>query len=79
VNRDLADWQSKVLPRLHNETVALICEVVWPGTSSLPAPLQAFRYGAVRDVIDGFPTPVLSMKDRDAIHAAAKPILEGAK
>lgn len=80
MNRELHDWESKVMPsRLHNSVVAAICEVVWPGTSTLPAPLQAFRFGSVRDVLDGYPTPVLSQRDRDAITAAAKPILEGMK
>lgn len=79
MDRELQDWQDKVIPRLHNSLVAAICEVVWPGTATLPAPLQAFRYGAVRDVLDGFATPTMSQRDRDAIAAAAKPIIEGAK
>ncbi len=80
MNRELHDWESKVMPsRLHNSVVAAICEVVWPGTSTLPAALQAFRYGAVRDTLDGFATPTMSQRDRDAITAAARPILAGAR
>lgn len=79
MNREMQDWEAKTMPRLSNSVVSLICEAVWPGTSALPAPAQSFRYGAVRDVLDGFPTPVLSQKDRDAITTAAKPILAGAK
>lgn len=65
--------------KLHNEVVKLIVEAVWPGTSFLPASLQGYRYGAVRDILGGFPTPTMSQRDRDAVVAAAKPILEGAQ
>jgi hypothetical protein len=78
MNPDLQDWQQKTMPRLHNNLVALIVEQCFPGTHALPAPVQATRYGWVRDVLDGFPVPVLSQRDRDAITAAAKPIIEGA-
>lgn len=81
MNPELEAWQAVAFPdgKFHNSLIALIVEAVWPGTSTLPAPQQAIRFGAVKDVLADAPSPLLSRKDRQAILDAAGPIMAGAR
>jgi hypothetical protein len=65
--------------KLHNRIVREIARAVWIDHDSRTIREQAFREGAIRDVLDGHGTPAFSQRDRDAITAAAGPILAGAE
>ena len=75
MDRELQDWLEKTMPldRLHNSVIRGIVLSVWPDAESMSPRELGRLYGDVRDILDGFPTPTRSAKERAAV-LALKPI-----
>ena len=74
MNRELETFADG---KIHNALIKAVARAVWLDHESRTDRERAFREGAIRDVLGGFATPTFSQRERDAIVAAARPILAG--
>ena len=67
MNRDLKDWTTASMPPTYNDVVRAIMLAVWPASEILSITNQSRKYGDIKDVLAGHPTPTVSRADRERI------------